>query len=433
MARLISIIYHMLILYLHGCWSSRPPIAPNKLYGIKINCTRDVFNIKLDLDKSFKGIVFAKDFLEECRTKGNRSTAVEINLPTSGCGIRSEAQTDGSLEMSVRLVIQMDEKLRQRSDLERMVRCNLPNQMMEMNIGMTEEKRVIRHGRMHVSPSSSSDMESSVPRIRVWLELGGTDGSGTVEVGQMTTINIRAVLPGTVGVRIVDCAALDGLGESSQKLLDERGCPIDEQVMPALITRVRPAEEGWSKPHIDDLVEKLFTATFPAFKFPDRERLHVTCGVQLCREECPYVDCSESDPFVLDSEEQLGRIEVFNSLAVIAPQIELDRLRSDRRYNVTVDEYPTRLRHLRSEGILCMSSSKLALAFCILGMIFVVAVIVAIFCLIWGKSKSSRWTHGTNSMRANTSIFSSSSSSNSRFGGKLLIPYTGSLPYGRVY
>lgn len=59
--------------------------------------------------------------------------------------------------------------------------------------------------------------------------------------------------------------------------------------MPALVARVRPAEEGWSKPHIDDLVEKLFSATFPAFKFPDRERLHITCGVQLCREECPYV------------------------------------------------------------------------------------------------------------------------------------------------
>lgn len=47
------------------------------------------------------------------------------------------------------------------------------------------------------------------------------------------------------------------------------------------------------------------------------------------------VDCSETDPFVLDTDQQLGRIEVFNSLAVIAPQIELDRLRSDRRYNVT--------------------------------------------------------------------------------------------------
>ncbi|XP_031621833.1 uncharacterized protein LOC116339889 isoform X2 [Contarinia nasturtii] len=433
MARLISIIYHMLILYLHGCWSSRPPPSePNKLYGIKINCTRDVFNIKIDMGKTFKGIVFAKDFLDECRVKGNRSTAVEINLPSNGCGIRSEPQADGSLEMSVRLVIQMDEKLRQRSDLERYVRCNLPNEMMEMNIGMTDERRVNRHGRMYASPSGS-DAEKDIPRIRVWLELGGSDGSGIVEVGQMTTINVRAMLPGTVGVRIVDCSALDGLGESSQKLLDERGCPVDEQVMPALLARVRPIEEGWSKPHADDTVEKLFTATFPAFKFPDRERLHVTCGVQLCKEECPYVDCSETDPFVLDVDQQLGRIEVFNSLAVIAPQIELDRLRSDRRYNVTVDEYPARLRHLRSEGILCMSSSKLALAFAILGMIFLVAVIVAIFCLIWGKSKSSRWTHGTNSMRANTSIFSSSSSSNSRFGGKLLIPYSGSLPYGRVY
>lgn len=59
--------------------------------------------------------------------------------------------------------------------------------------------------------------------------------------------------------------------------------------MPALATRIRPTEEGWSKPHIDDVVEKLFTATFPAFKFPDRERLHVSCGVQLCRDDCPYV------------------------------------------------------------------------------------------------------------------------------------------------
>lgn len=81
---------------------------------------------------------------------------------------------------------------------------------------------------MHVNPKTE---EESVPRIRVWLELGGSDGSGTVEVGQMTTINVHAVLPGSVGVQIVDCAALDGLGESSQKLLDERGCPVDEQVI----------------------------------------------------------------------------------------------------------------------------------------------------------------------------------------------------------
>ena len=61
------------------------------------------------------------------------------------------------------------------------------------------------------------------------------------------------------------------------------------QVMPALHTRFQPAEEGWSKQNEDDLVERTFTATFPAFKFPDRERLHVSCGVQLCKANCPNV------------------------------------------------------------------------------------------------------------------------------------------------
>lgn len=71
MARLINIIYHMLILYLNGCWSSRPPpIQPNKLNAVKINCTREMFNIKLDMGKPFKGIIFAKDFLDECRVRG---------------------------------------------------------------------------------------------------------------------------------------------------------------------------------------------------------------------------------------------------------------------------------------------------------------------------------------------------------------------------
>lgn len=72
MARINSIIYHMLILCMHGCWSSRSPSSSNsKQFLVKINCTRDLFNIKLDMGKSFRGIVFAKDFLVECRARGN--------------------------------------------------------------------------------------------------------------------------------------------------------------------------------------------------------------------------------------------------------------------------------------------------------------------------------------------------------------------------
>lgn len=67
---LYVLLYHLMVLYLHGCWSSRPPPTDAKLFAVKINCTRDVFNIQLDMGRPFKGIVFAKDFVEECRAKG---------------------------------------------------------------------------------------------------------------------------------------------------------------------------------------------------------------------------------------------------------------------------------------------------------------------------------------------------------------------------
>lgn len=82
------------------------------------------------------------------------------------------------------------------------------------------------------SMDSSSKDHPLISRIRVWLELGGKKNrrSGFVEVGEATTLGIRALLPGSIGVRVVDCSAMDGIGETSQKLLDERGCPVDVQV-----------------------------------------------------------------------------------------------------------------------------------------------------------------------------------------------------------
>ncbi|XP_055380438.1 uncharacterized protein LOC129611359 [Condylostylus longicornis] len=451
-----------------------PPLGKMmKINSIVTNCTRDLFQINVDLGKKFRGIFFAKDFVHECRIHGNYSTFITLQLPTSGCGVRSVPKNDGTLEYSVKVMLQMDEKLRQSSDILKIVKCTLPTSLMSMDVSGEsiidddDMKKIFRNGRMRLSStanhhhlnnhkfslhsnstgidettdtlSSSSTSSSSIPRVRIWLELGANNAdnvdSGAVQVGQPTTLAIRAVLPGTIGVRIIDCAALDGLGDSSQQLLDQRGCPVDEQVMPALQVRITPAEEGWSKPHQDDLVEKLFTATFPAFKFPDRERLHVSCGVQLCKGACPSVNCETDENLILTQEKQLARIEVFNSLAVTAPQIELDRYRQyDRRYNISAEEYPPRIRTLHSDGTLCLSISNLALAFCILGLIFLLAVIVAVCCLI----KSRSHTKSNNSHRAaSTSAFSTSSDSAQSARGttsKLLIPYyAGTLPYGRVY
>lgn len=74
------------------------------------------------------------------------------------------------------------------------------------------------------------DTANEMEQIQAWLELGGSDGSGAVEVGQQTSMSVKVILPDRIDVRIIDCVALDGIGDASQKLFDERGCPIDEQV-----------------------------------------------------------------------------------------------------------------------------------------------------------------------------------------------------------
>ena len=85
------------------------------------------------------------------------------------------------------------------------------------------------------------------------------------------------------GTQVTDCVAHDGTGETSQRLLDEWGCPIDELILPAM--QPMPQDGSGSKLRLHVL-----GATFAAFKFPDRNSLHLRCTLQLCRGSCTKVN-----------------------------------------------------------------------------------------------------------------------------------------------
>ncbi|XP_043660342.1 uncharacterized protein LOC122624723 isoform X2 [Drosophila teissieri] len=425
-------VLHLPQLQCHAGWATRTPensinettttttstTNGMQIQTMQVNCSRELLEMHLELSRPFRGLLYAKDFPLECRARGKDSTRLHLRIPTSGCGVRAEPLEDGSLEYTVRVMLQKEQKLRQSTDILSSVRCQLPPNAMGMPLPvLRREKGHDRNARMRAlaaaalpalaatsaPPASGTQQRRETPRVRIWLELGGPNGTGSVEVGVATTLTVRAVVPGNIGVRVVDCAALDGLGESTQQLLDARGCPIDEQLN--------------------------------------------------CRLKTP--------PPALSAEQHLARIEVFNSLAVTAPQIEVDRLRYDRRHNMSGEDYAPHVRaqSMPGEGTLCLSISKLAISFCVLGLIFLVAVVVAIFSLIRSRRRERR--HGTglglglglgiagtstsnSSSRLHrdraeicTSMFSSSSESaqsQPRFGAKFLMPYyPNTLPYGRVY
>lgn len=92
-----------------------------------------------------------------------------------------------------------------------------------------------------------------------------------------------------IGWRVVDCTAHDGIGEVSQRLLDSVGCPLDTTILPALhITE--PKLLGDKLDSVTAMRHQEALTSFPAFKFPDRDRLHVTCALQLCRGKCQQVN-----------------------------------------------------------------------------------------------------------------------------------------------
>lgn len=209
----------------------------------------------------------------------------------------------------------MDSKLQQQSDLEAVAKCSLPSDMMDVNFYDNDVKQQ-RSGRMRFLKTAT--------KIRSWLEVGSKEGQEYALVGENATLSIRSILARNVGMRIVDCVAFDGVGESSQRLFDEFGCPVDPQIMTDFTETIIDIEDGWSKNNEDDIVQKVFSTNFQAFKFPDRDIVHVNCGIHLCKGKCPYESCDGSS--VREKmPKPLARIEVFNSLKVLAPQIEIER------------------------------------------------------------------------------------------------------------
>lgn len=64
---------------------------------------------------------------------------------------------------------------------------------------------------------------------------------------------------------------------------------------------------------------------FSAFKFPDKDIIHFNCGIILCKGDCPK-ECDDIGENLL-LQKPLARLEIFNSIRVIAPQIEaIDRM-----------------------------------------------------------------------------------------------------------
>ncbi|KAK3923172.1 Cuticlin-6 [Frankliniella fusca] len=295
-------------------------------------------------------------------------------------------------------------------------------------------------------PAGLHQQQQHWQRARALMEILTTAGRGrdpgVLTVGEEAALIVTSHLPAGVGSRVTDCFAHDGAGEGMERLSDGRGCPTDRLILPQLReVRAAPGTASGTAPgNAQDqrkrrkrapsggsgLHTHVTAARFAAFKFPDRSRLHLRCQLQLCRGACPQVSswgCSPPrfssalavlvrlvlkviDLFVCfdafqDSCEQtmnatrqerrarkgergevLGRLQVFNSVEVLAPGIEGDdRLRLDELTAASGGAGGAGASS-SSERTFCMSPPKMALALAALGSVLLCAVAAALYSLL---------------------------------------------------
>ncbi|XP_046968074.1 uncharacterized protein LOC124535784 [Vanessa cardui] len=472
----------------------------NQVRDVTTSCDKSSISIHLDMEQPFKGLVFSKDFSRECRVQGQMHTNVTLHLPSNACGVRTstlnttveEPDDNENLYYSVELIVQMDRQLQQSSDQEIIVRCKLQPRAIRISSSALEgviksrlremtgqEGKRVRTGRNRQGWAGAGEPE---PRQRVadaaraWMQLA----PARVEVGQPTRLLVQCTLPVGVGLRVTNCVAHDGLGEASQKLLDEAGCPIDEAIFnkPTLHRHRQKGEIDSSdmepvneinlqsdRSDPDDVIRNMMTyqhavTTFAAFKFPDRAKLHLSCGIELCKGVCPHVDCKSlqkphhtKDGLVrkarLDKEARgvvIDRLEVYNSIEVLAPNIELEDEASIRGSRRVEGEEDFVRGFSPGDKTICLSPGKMALAFCILGVIFLCAIAIAFASLVRARRRVTREPIHTSLSfyTGSKSIFSSSGSSSSGLSGsKLLLtdsPYldhhsssSNNWPYNRAF
>lgn len=358
--------------------------------------------------------------------------SVSVDLPTSGCGVRLSKDSEDMLGdekkmfYSVTLVVQQDKHLRQISDQERTVKCMVDTNVFNVKSKPMEDalfneildKKDHRTGRMKDEGWSKEihpdvELTEALRASKAWMEIVPIENDEeALQVGEEALLMVKSTLPVGIGWKVVDCVAHDGLGDSSQKLLDEDGCPVDEGLLPELLKGpVRP---------IVMMRHQEAVAKFVAFKFPDRDRLHVSCGMQLCRQNCEIYDCvniTRTGRRIVEAGEDgevLDRLEVFNSVEVLAPGIELDEREKDK---MAGDPLRATFGYFPGDRTFCVSPDKMALTFCVLGLIFLCAVIVAAFALYKARRSGTPMPYYTRS------LFSSSSGSGngSAYGSKLLL------------
>nr|CAD7585503.1 unnamed protein product [Timema genevievae] len=279
--------------------------------------------------------------------------------------IEVRISNDGGVEYFNTIVVQPHLKLVTNQGRGFHIRCRYQTKNRtisnNMNISMMDA----------VPLTASSPMPSCTMKI-YFGDPSQREVAENVKIGDPLTLVISIEEQAAYGLRVSDCLVRDGLGWGEQRLINDKGCPLDGEIMGQF-----EYNESKTKASVH----------FQAHKFPYTASVYYQCNVQLCIKA--NGGCNNLPPnceigtaltrIRRDSEVKKSdggspaTIEVYSGLYV---NEATDLSKADVIDDVSREKTPD------DPNSICISQRNFAIAIAVAGLILMLAVVAVIVILL---------------------------------------------------
>lgn len=349
----------------------------NRLSDVDIDCNSNNIQVTISTPDDFNGMIYPKGLsknsscLAEYTHAGSKIT---YTLPLRSCNTMSH-DVDEGVEYFNTVVVQPHHKLVTSLGRGFHVRCRYQtkNKTINSNFG--------------VNSIGTTPMMASAPMpvciMKIYI------GSPTehkvaehVKIGQYLTLVISIDEQDVYGMKVTNCIVRDGLNWAEQPLINNDGCPIDEEIM---------GHFEYTKNLTSAIV------TYPAHKFPYTSSVYYQCNVKLCLKHGG--GCDDTPP-ICDATGHNVRRRRRRRQSEVSDKGSLQELRHHdedvRDHSVEVysglyvnegDEGDAEADSLtaqptRSDDDFCVSTRKFAIGIAIAGVLLMLAVILLVACIV---------------------------------------------------
>jgi hypothetical protein len=335
-------------------------------------------NAPANYDGVFSGMVYPKGLSKNstCLTEyRSHKGPLKYKLPLRSCNTMPQETDDGGIEFFNTIVLQPHLKLV--TDLGRgyHIRCRYKSReaaikstnFLESTVqnpqAFTSDEAGDRrdYGRSLIDSHNINEVPMPACHMKIYSENKLADN---VKIGDPLKLIVSVDKQEKYGLHVTDCLVRDGLGWGEQKLIDESGCPLDQEIL---------------GPFSYDSDRREAAVAFPAHKFPYTTSVYYQCNVKLCLlkdvdcHKTPTCQGNKSRPkrdTTSDEEGLPATIEVFSGLHV------------NEDAEVINDDYDSVFKERADEDAICVSQRSFAIAISIAGLCLMLAVILAVLCLM---------------------------------------------------